>query len=138
MTNVLCFAAGPANRMRRAATTCMIPAMTHPAPSSPTPHAFYTERIAHFDVEAIVAFPTDGMAQPQKELNPFHQMCEQLRTMPKATIAKVAGRVGGGGSELVASCDMRYGALGLATVNQMEVTWRKKRASLSKGPWSSR
>ncbi|MEE2776014.1 MAG: enoyl-CoA hydratase/isomerase family protein [Acidobacteriota bacterium] len=77
--------------------------------------------IAHFDVEAILAFPTDGMAQPQEELNPFHQMCERLRTMPKATIAKVAGRVGGGGSELVASCDMRYGALGLARVNQMEV-----------------
>jgi enoyl-CoA hydratase/carnithine racemase len=41
--------------------------------------------------------------------------------MPKATIAKVAGRVGGGGSELAASCDMRFGLLGRTVVNQMEV-----------------
>jgi enoyl-CoA hydratase/carnithine racemase len=48
-------------------------------------------------------------------------MCEQYRTMPKATIAKIAGRVGGGGSELSASLDMRFGALGHTVVNQMEV-----------------
>ncbi|MDX1383561.1 MAG: enoyl-CoA hydratase/isomerase family protein, partial [Thermoanaerobaculia bacterium] len=77
--------------------------------------------IAHFDVEAILAFPTDREPELEEELNDFHAMCERLRTMPKATIAKVAGRVGGGGSELVASCDMRFGALGLARVNQMEV-----------------
>ena len=48
-------------------------------------------------------------------------MCERLRTMPKATIAKIAGRVGGGGSELAASCDMRFGVLGKTWINQMEV-----------------
>jgi enoyl-CoA hydratase/carnithine racemase len=41
--------------------------------------------------------------------------------MPKATIAKIAGRVGGGGAELSASCDMRFGLLGRTVVNQMEV-----------------
>ena len=62
--------------------------------------------IAHFDVEAILSFPTD---QPQPtELNGFHAMCEQLRTMPKPTIAQIAGRVGGGGSEVALSCDMRF------------------------------
>ena len=35
-------------------------------------------------------------------------MCERLRTMPKATIAVIEGRVGGGGSELALSCDMRF------------------------------
>jgi enoyl-CoA hydratase/carnithine racemase len=48
-------------------------------------------------------------------------MCELFRTMPKATIAEVAGRVGGGGSELAMSCDMRFGALGHTLVSQPEV-----------------
>ena len=55
------------------------------------------------------------------ELKGFHLMCETWRTMPKATIVKVAGRVGGGGAELSASCDMRFGLLGRTVVNQMEV-----------------
>jgi enoyl-CoA hydratase/carnithine racemase len=63
--------------------------------------------IAHFDVEAILHFPSER--QPAAtELNRFHQMCERLRLMPKATIAVIEGRVGGGGSELALSCDMRF------------------------------
>jgi enoyl-CoA hydratase/carnithine racemase len=77
--------------------------------------------IAHFDVEAILAFPVDGPAPREPELGGFHRMCEAYRTMPKATICKIAGRVGGGGSELAASCDMRFAARGRAVVNQMEV-----------------
>ena len=77
--------------------------------------------IAHFDVEAILSFPVVGEAERSQELNPFHVMCERMRTMPKATICKIAGRVGGGGSELASSCDMRFGVLGRTIVNQMEV-----------------
>ena len=77
--------------------------------------------IAHFDVEAILRFPTGGPAERDDELNVLHATCEQFRTMPKATIAKIGGRVGGGGSELAASCDMRFGAIGRTVVNQMEV-----------------
>jgi enoyl-CoA hydratase/carnithine racemase len=77
--------------------------------------------IAHFDVEAILQFPTENEPQRESTPNPFHQMCERLRTMPKATIAEINGRVGGGGSELASSCDMRFGALGRTIVNQMEV-----------------
>ena len=74
--------------------------------------------IAHFDVEAILGFPTD---QPEPtELNGFHQMCEQLRTMPKPTVAQIEGRVGGGGSEVALSCDMRF-ATPDAVFNQPEV-----------------
>jgi enoyl-CoA hydratase/carnithine racemase len=62
--------------------------------------------IAHFDVEAILTFPTDQPAATS--LNAYHVMCENLRTMPKATIAVIEGRVGGGGSELALSCDMRF------------------------------
>lgn len=77
--------------------------------------------LAHFDVETILRFPTEGEAPRSEELNDFHVMCERFRTMPKATIVKLAGRVGGGGSELAASCDMRFGVLGQTIVNQMEV-----------------
>ena len=65
--------------------------------------------IAHFDVAAILGFPTDP-APPSADLNTFHVMCEHLRTMPKATIAVIEGRVGGGGSELALSCDLRFAA----------------------------
>jgi enoyl-CoA hydratase/carnithine racemase len=75
--------------------------------------------IAHFDVSLIQHIPT-GMAMPT-ELNDFHAMCEAFRTMPKATIAVIEGRVGGGGSELALSCDMRFAALGRAVFNQPEV-----------------
>ncbi|MFZ4718195.1 MAG: enoyl-CoA hydratase/isomerase family protein, partial [Ilumatobacteraceae bacterium] len=75
--------------------------------------------IAHFDVTLIQHLPTD--APPATALNDFHAMCEAFRTMPKATIAVVEGRVGGGGSELALSCDMRFAARGRAVFNQPEV-----------------
>ena len=80
--------------------------------------------VAHFDVEAILGFPVDS--PPATELNYFHVMCETLRTMPKATIAVIEGRVGGGGSEMALSCDMRFarrgnGDDGGAVFNQPEV-----------------
>ena len=77
--------------------------------------------IAHFDVEAILQFPTDDKPKRETELNPFHQMCERVRTMDKVTIAQIEGRVGGGGSEFVSSMDMRFGVSGKTVVNQMEV-----------------
>ncbi|HEY8120124.1 MAG TPA: enoyl-CoA hydratase/isomerase family protein [Myxococcota bacterium] len=79
--------------------------------------------LAHFDVAAIVDFPTDGVAPLNRGVNDnwYHAMCETYRTMPKATIAEINGRVGGGGSELAMSCDMRFGALGKTIINQPEV-----------------
>jgi len=95
--------------------------------SSANPEFF----IAHFDVTLIQR--SAGMRQdvPAAELNsaaaeatppnPFHTMCEQLRTMPKATIAVIEGRAGGGGSEVALSCDMRFAARERAVFNQPEV-----------------
>ncbi|MFT4714724.1 MAG: enoyl-CoA hydratase/carnithine racemase [Candidatus Azotimanducaceae bacterium] len=77
--------------------------------------------IAHYDVETILTMPTDTPAEKSEALNPFHQMCETVRTMPKPTIAKINGRVGGGGNELCSNFDMRYGVLGKTIINQMEV-----------------
>ncbi|MBK80430.1 MAG: enoyl-CoA hydratase [Gammaproteobacteria bacterium] len=77
--------------------------------------------LAHFDVAAILGFPVDGPAERSPELNDYHQMCERFRTMNKVTIAQIEGRVGGGGSELAASFDLRYGVRGRTRINQMEV-----------------
>jgi enoyl-CoA hydratase/carnithine racemase len=77
--------------------------------------------LAHFDVSAILRFPTDTEPQRDAELNLYHQMCERFRTMDKVTIAQIEGRVGGGGSELAASLDMRFGVRGKTVINQMEV-----------------
>jgi enoyl-CoA hydratase/carnithine racemase len=77
--------------------------------------------LAHFDVETILQFPVEDEAQRSPEPNPYHVMCERFRTMDKITIAQIEGRVGGGGSELSASFDMRFGVRGKTIINQMEV-----------------
>jgi enoyl-CoA hydratase/carnithine racemase len=77
--------------------------------------------IAHFDVETILKFETDAPAEKSLEFSDFHLMCERVRTMPKATIVKMAGRAGGGGNEFASSCDMRFGLKGKTIINQMEV-----------------
>ena len=76
--------------------------------------------IAHFDVGLILKFPPGPRSTPD-QLSPFHQLCEALRTMPKATIAVIEGRAGGGGSEIALSCDMRFALRGQAVFNQPEV-----------------
>jgi enoyl-CoA hydratase/carnithine racemase len=78
--------------------------------------------IAHFDVEAILRFPVDKQATRESTAdNTYHAMCERFRTTNKVTIAQIEGRVGGGGSELAMSFDMRFGVRGKSIVNQMEV-----------------
>lgn len=77
--------------------------------------------IAHFDVAAILGFPTDTPPERPDSLIDYHQMCERFRTMGKATICQIEGRVGGGGSELAMSCDMRFGVRGRTRICQMEV-----------------
>ncbi len=78
--------------------------------------------LAHFDVSAILSFPIDQPASREAATNnEYHAMCERFRTMGKATIAQIEGRVGGGGSELACSFDMRFGIIGKTIINQMEV-----------------
>ena len=77
--------------------------------------------LAHFDVAAILEFPTDGLPQRDAELVEFHVIGERFRTMNKVTIAQIEGRVGGGGSEIVQGFDMRFGVRGKTRINQMEV-----------------
>ena len=78
--------------------------------------------IAHFDVAQILRMPADAPPPAGPDgLSPFHRLCEAFRTMPKATIAVIEGRVGGGGSELALACDMRFALRGRAIFNQPEV-----------------
>jgi enoyl-CoA hydratase/carnithine racemase len=76
--------------------------------------------IAHADVELIQTLPSSPPPKPA-QLGFFHAMVDRMRTMPKATIAKIEGIARGGGSEFVQSCDMRFGALGKCVLAQPEV-----------------
>ena len=76
--------------------------------------------IAHADVRLIQRLPTTVPPKPAT-LGLFHAMVDRFRTMPKATIAEIAGRARGGGSEFVLSLDMRFAALGRAILAQPEV-----------------
>ena len=77
--------------------------------------------LAHFDVAAILERPIGSEPQRDAQLKQFHVLCERFRTMNKIIIAQIEGRVGGGGSELSAAFDMRFGVKGKTRVNQMEV-----------------
>jgi enoyl-CoA hydratase/carnithine racemase len=76
--------------------------------------------IAHADVSLIQQLPADVPPKSDR-LSFFHAMVDRVRTMPKATIAKIAGIARGGGSEFALSCDMRFGALGKTVLAQPEV-----------------
>ncbi len=76
--------------------------------------------IAHADVSLIQTLP-DDVPPKSDELSFFHVMVDRFRTIPKVSMAKIAGRCRGGGSEFVLSLDMRFAALGRALLAQPEV-----------------
>jgi enoyl-CoA hydratase/carnithine racemase len=76
--------------------------------------------IAHFDVNVLVMLGGQPLP-PSPELNDLVKATEIFRRMPKVSIAKIAGRTRGGGSEFVLGLDMRFGAIGKALLAQPEV-----------------
>ena len=76
--------------------------------------------ICHYDVNFLLQYP-DEAPPKSTELHGGHQLQEVYRTMPKISIAKIEGRVRGGGSEFVLSLDMRFGAIGKAILSQLEI-----------------
>jgi len=76
--------------------------------------------ICHYDVKLLLKYPDETPPKPTG-LHGGHQLQELYRTMPKVSIAKIEGRVRGGGSEFVLSLDMRFGAIGKAILSQLEI-----------------
>lgn len=77
--------------------------------------------IAHFDVEVLLDIEEDSRTGPIDSLTVFDELCLRFQKMPKITICVINGRVGGGGSEIAMSCDLRFAAIETAVMNQMEV-----------------
>lgn len=76
--------------------------------------------IPHFDVSLLSAMAELPAPDPTRP-NPFNLLCEMYRTMDTISIAQIEGRLGGGGSEFVQACDMRFGVRGRTVLNHMEV-----------------
>lgn len=76
--------------------------------------------ICHYDVRFLLEYPDEVPPKPT-ELHGGHQLQELYRTMSKISIAKIEGRVRGGGSEFVLSLDMRFGTIGKAILSQLEI-----------------
>jgi len=79
--------------------------------------------LAHFDIEALQAIPMVESSEVEVVNRPsgFQRICEQFRQMGVISIAEIDGRVGGGGAELAASFDMRFGSREKMVLSQMEV-----------------
>ena len=75
--------------------------------------------ISHFDVSLLTEYPDEPPPKPA-ELVGWKKRFMQFRTLPKVTIAKVEGIVGGGGNEFILSLDMRFAAIGKAVFSQGE------------------
>lgn len=80
--------------------------------------------VAHADVSLYLANGNrlSGKSIPRPtEPTRAQRLLERFRRMPKATIAKVEGRVRGGGSCLVLAMDMCFATLGKATFGHPEI-----------------
>ncbi len=75
--------------------------------------------IAHADVEMILRFP-DSSSEAATQPNPFIQLMERIRRMPKISIGMIAGIARGGGSEFLLSLDMRFAGRTKARLSQPE------------------
>ncbi|MHA2283196.1 MAG: enoyl-CoA hydratase/isomerase family protein [Promethearchaeota archaeon] len=75
--------------------------------------------ISHYDVGALTDFPEEAGPKPT-ELGGWKKYFIEFRALPKVTIAKIEGIVGGGGNEFCLSLDMRFGAIGKAVFSQTE------------------
>ncbi|MHA1728033.1 MAG: enoyl-CoA hydratase/isomerase family protein [Promethearchaeota archaeon] len=68
--------------------------------------------ISHFDVSLLIntdIFPEKAPPRPT-EPDDTKKLMMRYRSLPKVTIAKVEGIVGGGGSETILGFDMRFGS----------------------------
>jgi enoyl-CoA hydratase/carnithine racemase len=74
--------------------------------------------LAHLDLGLIQAIIDDP--EPDIALESFQGLVARYHRLDQVTIAKVAGRVGGGGSEFLLNLDLRFAVRGRAVFNQFE------------------
>lgn len=74
--------------------------------------------LAHGDMRLVV----DPEALTRYAAGPGPGLFGRYRTLPQVTIAKVAGRVRGGGSEFLLNLDMAFAAIGRAWFGQPELS----------------
>jgi enoyl-CoA hydratase/carnithine racemase len=80
--------------------------------------------IAHVDLGFMLHPETfadlASVAEEGSPLNPMQSLNAQFRSLPQVTIAKLAGRLRGGGNEFAMAFDMRFAAIGRAWFSQPE------------------
>jgi enoyl-CoA hydratase/carnithine racemase len=80
--------------------------------------------IAHVDLGFMLHPETfadlDSVAEQGSPLNPMQSLNQQFRSLPQVTIAKLAGRLRGGGNEFAMAFDMRFAAIGRTWLSQPE------------------
>jgi enoyl-CoA hydratase/carnithine racemase len=86
--------------------------------------------LAHFDVGAILTFPTDTPAERDTELNAFHAMCERFRTMDKVTIAQIEGR----SAAAAVNCRRRATCVSTCAAKLRSTRWKCRSASCPAAP----
>jgi enoyl-CoA hydratase/carnithine racemase len=80
--------------------------------------------IAHVDLGFMLHPETfadlDSVAEQGSPLNPMQSLNQQFRSLPQVTIAKLTGRLRGGGNEFAMAFDMRFAAIGRTWLSQPE------------------
>ncbi|MFF3861389.1 enoyl-CoA hydratase/isomerase family protein [Streptomyces sp. NPDC002209] len=84
--------------------------------------------VAHVDLGFMLnpqtfgelANPGAGTGADESLVNPVQKLMLRLRALPQVTIAKLAGRLRGGGNELAMALDMRFAARGRTWLAQPE------------------
>jgi enoyl-CoA hydratase/carnithine racemase len=74
--------------------------------------------LAHLDLGLIQAIVDDP--NPDAALGSYQGLVARYSQLDQVTMAKVAGRVGGGGSEFLLNLDLRFAVRGRAVFNQFE------------------
>lgn len=72
--------------------------------------------IAHVDLALLAASADD----PETAVGSFQDLVAAFRALHQVTVAVVAGRVAGGGMELLVNLDLRFAVIGRAVFNQIE------------------
>jgi len=76
--------------------------------------------ISHYDVSLLTELPDEPAPKPTELAAFWKKQHMEFRSLPKITIAKIEGIVGGGGNEIALSMDMRFAAIGNAVFSQGE------------------